>query len=201
MGEPMDARTVAAYEAAAQAYCDEWLSQPPPVDLQALWQRHFAPCEPGIDVGSGSGRDVDWLNRHGYPCLGVDASPALVAAARARFPDWRFEPAALPELAGIAPASYRNVVCETVIMHLPAAEIAPAVEALRRLLAPQGTLYLSWRVGPGQESRDAAGRLYSEFPAETVRRVLHGLESLHDAQTVSASSGRRVHRLIVRHRP
>jgi 2-polyprenyl-3-methyl-5-hydroxy-6-metoxy-1,4-benzoquinol methylase len=194
----MDTRTVAAYEAAAEAYCDEWLSQPPPLDLQALWRRYFAAGESSIDIGAGSGRDVDWLNRHGYPCQGVDASPALVAAARSRFPAWRFELAALPPLAGIAAGAYRNVVCETVIMHLPASRVAEAVRSLRGLLAAQGTLYLSWRVGSGRDTRDAAGRLYSHFACEIVREGLRGLENLHDAEEVSASSGRRVHRLVVR---
>lgn len=195
---PMDTRTVAAYEAAAEAYCDEWLSQPPPVDLQSLWQRYFAPGEPTIDIGSGSGRDVDWLNRHGFPCRGVDASSALVAAARRRFPAWRFDRAVLPQLAGIPAGAYRNVVCETVIMHLPASLVANAVRSLRGLLAAQGTLYLSWRVGSGEDTRDAAGRLYSQFPIDVVRDGLQGLEKLQDAEELSASSGRRVHRLVVR---
>jgi SAM-dependent methyltransferase len=197
---PMDDETLAAYDGAAEAYCDEWLAQPPPADLQALWRAHFTPGAASIDVGAGSGRDVDWLNRHGYPCCGVDASAGLVAAARRRFPAWRFELAALPELGALASETYRNVVCETVIMHLPHAQVAQAVASLARLLAPQGTLYLSWRVGAGADARDAAGRLYSAFPVAVVRAALQGLESLHDAGALSASSGRRVHRVIVRRR-
>lgn len=194
----MDQRTLNAYDAAAAGYCDEWLAQPPPEDLQTLWRRYLVPGGASVDVGSGSGRDVDWLNRNGYPCMGVDASDGLLAQARHRFPRWRFEQAALPELAGLPAAHYANVVCETVIMHLPAAEVRPAVRALYRILAPQGTLYLSWRVTDGDDLRDAAGRLYCAFPAQDARDALSGAVVLYDEQETSASSSRRVHRLIVR---
>jgi SAM-dependent methyltransferase len=197
-GNDMDARTLAAYDAGAQSYCDEWLSQPPPTDLQALWKRFFVPGAATLDVGAGSGRDVDWLNRNGYPCSGIDASGALVDAARRLFAAWRFEHGSLPELAHVPAESYCNVVCETVIMHLPQRQVGAAVAALRRLLRPGGTLYLSWRVGSGEDLRDAAGRLYSAFPVETVRAELQGLEALYEAAETSASSGKRVQRLIVR---
>jgi SAM-dependent methyltransferase len=193
----MDAPTLTVYDRAAAAYCDEWLSQPPGEDMQRLWQQFFAPGRASADIGSGSGRDVDWLNRNGYPCEGWDASAALVAEARRRFPQWRFAESALPELANVPTAAYANVVCETVIMHLPGAELLPALGALRRILAPDGTLYLSWRVSEAQ-TRDAAGRLYGAFCADTVRAALDGMRILHDAEETSASSGKRVHRLVTR---
>jgi len=194
----MDARTMTAYEVGAVAYCDDWLAQPPPQDLQTLWRSYFLAGGATADVGSGSGRDVDWLNCNGYPCVGWDASQSLLVEARRRFPRWRFETAVLPLLAEIPDASYDNVVCETVIMHLPAEEVEPSVHALRRILAAGGTLYLSWRVTDSTDVRDAAGRLYCAFPAQAVRAVLAGATLLYDQEETSASSGRRVHRLIVR---
>ena len=164
-----------------------------------LWRRFFALGEASADLGCGSGRDVDWLNRSGYPCIGFEPSAGLRAEARRRFPQWRFEQAALPGLETIAAAAFRNVVCETVLMHLPPAAIRPAVHALLRVLTADGTLYLSWRVTLGLAGvRDEAGRLYSAFPAAEVRDALRAAAILYDAEDVSASSGKRVHRLIVR---
>lgn len=197
----MDEPTLSAYDAKAAAYSDDWVAQPVPADIHALWRRYFATGAPSADIGCGSGRDVDWLNRNGYPCVGFDASPGLLTEARRRFPHWRFEQALLPELGELPDASYANVVCETVIMHLPAPEIGPAVRALARLLAPGGTLYLSWRVAAGGDTRDAAGRLYSAFAAADVRSALSALSLLHDVETDSVSSGRRVHRLVARRGP
>ena len=195
----MDAPTLLAYDSNAAQYCDDWLTQPVPDDIQELWQRFFAPGAASADIGCGSGRDVDWLNTSGYPCVGFEPSEGLRNEACRRFPQWRFEPAQLPGLDAIAAGSFCNVVCETVLMHLPLVEIRPAVDALVRILAPGGTLYLSWRVTAGDTGlRDGAGRLYSAFPVDAVRIALAALTMLYDAEEISASSGKRVHRLIVR---
>lgn len=193
----MDPTTVAVYDAGARAYCEEWLNQPPPADLQALWQAHLIPGAPTVDIGSGSGRDADWLTRHGFPCEGVDASGGLVAEARQRFRELHFRVGQLPGLHGIPDAAYTNVICETVIMHLAAVDVAPAVISLRRILAPGGVIFLSWRVGEAN-TRDVAGRLYSAFPAAAVRGALAPLVIVYDREETSVSSGRRVHRIIAR---
>lgn len=194
----MDERTVAVYDDAAAAYCDEWLSQPPPDDLQRLWREFFVPGGRTIDIGSGSGRDADWLERNGYPCEGLDVSAGLIAEARRRFPGLRLRHGSPPALDGLPEAGYDNVLCETVIMHLPVPQVPMAVRSLCRILASGGVLYLSWRVAEGADVRDAVGRLYSAFPAGPVRQALDGWAIIYDREEASASSGRRVHRLIAR---
>lgn len=193
----MDPATVAVYDAHAADYCEEWLHQPPPADLQALWQAYLVPGAPTADIGSGSGRDADWLARHGFPCDGYDVAAGLVAEARRRFPRLCFRIAALPGLDAIEDAAYTNVICETVIMHLPAAEVGPAVASLRRIIAPGGVLYLSWRVSDAT-MRDGAGRLYSVVSSSAVRAALSPLVPFYDREETSLSSARRVHRILAR---
>jgi len=194
----MDQQTLDTYDLKAAHYCEEWLSQPTPADMQALWRRYFALGAPTADIGAGGGRDVDWLNRNGYPCAGFDASEGLIGEARKRFPGWRFQHAMLPELFGICDGAYANVVCETVLMHLPASVVPIATRNLVRILRPAGTLYVSWRVTDSADIRDSAGRLYSAFPVDAVRAELATLMVLHDAEETSQSSGRRVHRVVAR---
>ena len=195
-----DPETLAAYDAFAANYADDWLGQPPPTDLQDAVRTHFKAGAAGgftADIGCGSGRDVDWLNRHGYPCVGFDASDALLAEAQTRFPDWRFERSSLPALDEISPRTFDNVVCETVLMHLPRDAVAPAVESLRRILVADGTLYLSWRVSD-VDQRDERGRLYTAFDAALVLDALAGMTILHAAEVLSASSGKRIHVVVAR---
>jgi hypothetical protein len=90
------------------------------------------------------------------------------------------------------------VLCETVIMHLDPTALAPAVRRLFALLEPAGTLYLSWRVTEGADQRDAQGRLYAAFDADLVRRELKTGTILLDEDVVSASSGKRIHRIVAR---
>jgi SAM-dependent methyltransferase len=193
----MDEATLRAYDANARAYGEDWLAQPPPADMYALFRRFLA-SGPTIDVGCGNGRDVDWLNRNGWPSVGVDASEGLLRMARVSFPLWPFRRAALPELAGIGSGHFANVVCETVVMHLPSGVIADAVAGLDRVLRPGGVLYLSWRVTEGGDVRDARGRLYSAFAPDAVLGELSRYRELHREDVISESSGKRVCRFIGR---
>lgn len=194
----MDAATLAAYDSNAAAYAADWLGQEPPEDMYALLRAHFAPG-PTADVGCGAGRDTAWLAANGFTARGFDASAGLLAQACAAHPGLRFDAAVLPGLAGVPRGAFQNVLCETVIMHLPPAQVGPSVRALLALLRPGGTLYLSWRVTEDADARDPAGRLYAAFdPQVVIDQLAPGDAILHDEDRVSVSSGRRVRRLVVR---
>jgi SAM-dependent methyltransferase len=195
----MDSRTLHAYDSAAAAFAAEWHEQPPPSDLHALVKQFF---QPGLtaDVGCGSGREVAWLAANGFPAIGYDASPGLLTQARERYPALEFRNAALPELATVANGSFTNVLCETVIMHLGRDAVAPAVRCLLAILKPGGTLYLSWRVTESADQRDGHGRLYAAFNASLVRAELAAATILLDREVISASSGKKIHRIIARNR-
>jgi SAM-dependent methyltransferase len=192
----MDRATLAAYDKEAAAFAQDWHAQPAPVDLQEIVARFFIRGGVTADIGCGSGREVAWLNANGFPAEGFDASDGLLTEARVRYPTLRFAHAELPDLSGIAADRFDNVLCETVIMHLDHALIAPSVRRMFDIVKPGGVLYLSWRVTAGDNARDAHGRLYAAFDAELVRAELEVAELLHDAEVVSASSGKRIHRLI-----
>jgi SAM-dependent methyltransferase len=193
----MDAATLRAYDSGAAAFAQDWHDQRPPADLHDIVRRFFR-LGVTADIGCGSGRDVAWLCSNGFPAVGYDPSAGLLAQARARYPGLAFHSTALPALEGIADASFANVLCETVIMHLPRADVAPSVRRLLAILAPGGTLYLSWRVTRGTDQRDGHGRLYGAFDADIVRCTLGNAEVLLDEEAVSESSGKVIHRLVVR---
>jgi SAM-dependent methyltransferase len=195
----MDQKTLAAYEADAADFARQWHGQPAPADLYALVERFFRPGRPTADIGCGSGREVAWLSTHGFPAVvGYDPSTGLLSAARARYPHLAFRTAALPELAGIPDGSLDNVLCETVIMHLAPDAISSSVERLMAILRPDGVLYLSWRVTEGADQRDGLGRLYTAFDKRCVTRALAGATILLDQETISASSGKTIHRIVAR---
>ncbi len=160
-------------------------------------RRFFRPG-PTADIGCGSGREVAWLAANGYPAIGYDPSAGLLAQARARYPRLVFEAAALPDLAGISAGTFDNVLCETVIMHLPPDLIAPSVRRLVSILKPDGILYLSWRVTAGADQRDPQGRLYAAFGKDVVLGALSRTTILLDEEVISASSGKTIHRIVAR---
>jgi SAM-dependent methyltransferase len=192
----MDRATLAAYDVGAAAFAAEWDAQPAPVDLHDLVKRFFGPGRTA-DIGCGSGRDAGWLATNGFPTVGYDPSEGLLVRARAAYPGIIFKVAALPELHGIAEASFDNVLCETVIMHLARDAIAPAVRRLIGILKPDGVLALSWRVEQA-DRRDERGRLYSAFGRDLVVGALAGAKILLDRELTSPSSGRKIHRIVAR---
>lgn len=194
----MDTRTLQAYDADAAGFAKEWHEQAAPSDMHDLLRRYFRPG-PTADVGCGAGRDVGWLVANDYDACGFDACEALLREARSRYPGLVFEAAALPGLETVAKGFYENVLCETVIMHLEPSAIGTATRNLLALLRPGGTLYLSWRVTDDTSQRDQAGRLYAAFEKQAVLDALDGgVTVLFDREDVSVSSGKRIHRLIVR---
>jgi SAM-dependent methyltransferase len=194
----MDRSTLAAYDKDAASFAREWHEQPTPVDLQDIVKRFFIKGGATADIGCGSGREVAWLNANGFPAAGFDASEGLLAEARRRYPDFKFVQAELPALAGVAADSYDNVLCETVIMHLDRALIAPSVRRMFEIVKTGGVFYLSWRVTDAADLRDGHGRLYAAFDASIVRDELKRATTLLDEEVVSASSGKKIHRLVVK---
>ena len=194
----MDRPTLAAYDKDAAAFAKDWHEQPAPVDLHEIVERFFIKNGMTADIGCGSGREVAWLNANGFPAKGFDASEGLLAEARTRYQQFEFVHAELPDLDGIAANTYDNVLCETVIMHLDSAQIAPSIRRMLEIAKPGGIFYLSWRVTAGDDQRDKHERLYAAFEAPLVLAELAATTVLLDEEVVSASSGKTIHRVVVR---
>jgi SAM-dependent methyltransferase len=194
----MDRPTLAAYDHDAAAFAKDWHEQPAPVDLHDIVERFFITGGITADIGCGSGREVAWLNDRDFPAKGFDASDGLLAEARQRYPKLDFAHGELPDLRGIANNAYDNVLCETVIMHLDRAQVAPSVRRMLDIAKPGGILYLSWRVTAGDDIRDQHQRLYAAFDASLVLTELATATMLLDEEVVSASSGKTIHRVVVR---
>ena len=192
----MDRKTLAAYDSDAAAFAKDWHDQPAPVDLQEIVERFFVRGGNSADIGCGCGREVGWLNANGFSAVGFDASEGLLAEARRRYPGLKFAHAELPDLKGIG--TYDNVLCETVIMHLECAQIAAAVRRLLGIVKPSGILYLSWRITDNADLRDAQGRLYCRVRHRAGAGGIENDVLLLDEEVVSASSGKKIHRLVAK---
>jgi 2-polyprenyl-3-methyl-5-hydroxy-6-metoxy-1,4-benzoquinol methylase len=192
----MDRKTLAAYDQEAAAFAKDWHDQPAPVDLQEIVERFFVRGGTSADIGCGSGREVGWLNANGFSATGFDASEGLLKEAGRRYPGLKFKQAELPELRGVG--TFDNVLCETVIMHLERKQIASSVRRLLDAVKPSGTLYLSWRVTEEADLRDDHGRFYCAFEPALVIAELKDTTVLLDEEVVSASSGNKIHRVVVK---
>jgi SAM-dependent methyltransferase len=129
---------------------------------------HFIGGGATADIGSGSGRDLAWLNANGFPAVGYEPVAALRALCLAEFPDVTVFDAALPALEGIADASFDNVLCSAVVMHLPAESVPMAVKRLTQIVRPGGRLLVAFRRGLDGAERENDGRLFTPIEGEAV---------------------------------
>ncbi|MCB2189350.1 MAG: methyltransferase domain-containing protein [Deltaproteobacteria bacterium] len=101
----------------------------------------LAPGARVLDLGAGLGETVAWLTRErGALAVGVDASPELLARARARYPGARLV-AGRAEALPLAPGSWDAVFVECVLSLVPQPEMA--LTEVKRLLKPGGRLVLT----------------------------------------------------------
>ncbi|TCC06392.1 DUF480 domain-containing protein [Kribbella soli] len=146
-----DARVRSAYDAVATTYADELLDELDALPFERwLLDRVIAHANgrPVVEVGSGPGHVTAYLADRDADATGVDLSPEMVAEARRRFPQLRFEVGDLRRL-GRPPASsgWAAVLGWYSLIHLAASELPDAISALTRPLDPGGWLVLALHAG------------------------------------------------------
>ncbi len=127
-----------------------------------------------LDVGAGSGRDLQALLEAGYGAHGVEPSQSLREAAVSAFPALagRLSAGQLPQLENPTGEPFDGVLCSAVLMHIPEGDLFDTAFALRRLLKPHGRLLVSLPLARNDvrsDERDAHGRLFKGYTADYLQ--------------------------------
>lgn len=129
-----------------------------------------------LDIGSGSGRDVLDLLKHGYDAYGVDASEQLICVSQINNPTLkeRLFHSSLPKLEKIT-EKYDGILCSAVLMHIPKEHLFDSVYKIRELLNAGGRLLLSIPLNRSVDRetfRDEEGRLFYPYSGEYLQLLL-----------------------------
>jgi len=141
-----------------------------------------APGKTVLDVGSGSGRDAAWLASRGYDVIAVEPSDAMRARAMALHKSTRITWLAdsLPDLAQVRRLglTFDLILLSAVWMHVPPASRERALRKLATLLAPNGRIAISLRIGAAapdrmmyEVSRHELSNLAQQFGLRTIRET------------------------------
>ncbi|HEY1473661.1 MAG TPA: methyltransferase domain-containing protein [Pseudolabrys sp.] len=119
-----------------------------------------------LDVAAGPGRMTQAGTERGARAIGVDLAPAMVAIARRLYPKIEFREASADALP-FSDASFDAAVCAFGLGHFPDSE--RVIAEFRRVLAPRGTVALSWWEGFSRNRinglfHEAIGRLAASVP-------------------------------------
>jgi arsenite methyltransferase len=125
-----------------------------------------------LDAGCGSGATVAHLtDLHGLKSVGIDASPAQIARARAARPDLDFVPGRAEDLP-FAAGAFDAVLAECVLSTLR--DAGPALREMARVLSGGGCVILTDLYDRGSEDVRARPTLPSLGRREAVEELLAG---------------------------
>jgi SAM-dependent methyltransferase len=143
-----------------------------------------APGSTILDIGAGSGRDAAWFAARGDDVVAVEPSDAMRTHARALHPSPRIHwlSDSLPELAQVRRLglTFDFILLSAVWMHVPPALRARALRKLATLLAPNGRIAISLRLGEPDTARAMHAVSLSELTALSQQfglRLLHANDS------------------------
>ncbi len=147
---------------------------------EKYWRLAFSPGSEILDIGSGSGRDVDWMIREQYDAYGVEPSSNLRSLALLKMPQLqgRIYSGALPGLAAQIGRKFDGILCSAVFQHIPQEQQFAAAFDIRNLLKPNGGLLLSFpksRPGLNDACRDENGRLFTKLVPDAVLFLFESL--------------------------
>jgi SAM-dependent methyltransferase len=134
--------------------------------LHEALRDHLLKGQPTADIGAGSGRDTVWLSVNGFPAVAYEPSAGMRRELAAAYPALNVREATLPGLDAIPGASFVNVLCAAVLMHLPADSLSDALRNLARITKPGGRLALTYRTSQTGADRESDGRLFT--PIDTA---------------------------------
>jgi SAM-dependent methyltransferase len=101
---------------------------------------------PVADLGCGPGRVTGYLGSLGLHAFGVDLSPAMIAVARAAYPDLRFDEGSMSAL-DVGDGAVGGIVAWYSIIHTPPEQLPAVFAEFHRVLRPGGHALLAFQVG------------------------------------------------------
>ncbi|WP_370073911.1 class I SAM-dependent DNA methyltransferase [Salipiger bermudensis] len=161
-----DDRTLAVYAKRARDYAN--LQPDAPFETLSAFIARLPEGARVLDLGCGPGHDSGHMAKAGLAVEALDASPEMVALARAshgvdarqgRFDDLD------------AHARYDGIWASFSLLHAPRAAMPRHLAAIVRALKPGGLLGLSLKEGTG-EGRDRLGRFYTFYTEDDLRALL-----------------------------
>ena len=174
----MDDKTISYYNENAKSVSEEYNRGVS--DAGRYFSAVFVPGMKVLDIGCGSGRDIQHLLREGIDAYGVDPSDEMLLVAIKKYPHLkdRITKGGLPNLGTPFNRKYDGIICSAVLMHLCKEELFDAAFAIKKVLNEDGVLLVSVpenRPGIDEHQRDSKGRLFNHIQPEYLQLLFDRL--------------------------
>lgn len=176
-------RTVQSYEGFARQY-DTLVGEQPSADLEDALRRLVRALPLGgsvLEIGSGPGRDADFVESLGAVVRRTDATQAFLDVMAGRGKKAELLNVMTDELGG----PYDGVLAMCVLIHVDREQIDPVLHKIHGALRPGGSFLVSMRKGEGETS-DSYHTVYWTRDRFAARLVAAGLSIAWDAESVDS---------------
>lgn len=141
--------TIKVYEKIAKSYAEYTFDKI--LQYQLTQFTTFLPKKAKIlDIGSGSGRDVQYLMEEGHEVVGIDLSKNLIKEAKKRVPKGKFYQMDMLEMK-FCDETFDGIWCHATLCHILKLDAPKALKEMFRILKPDGVLYIGLREGEGEK--------------------------------------------------
>lgn len=110
-----------------------------------------------LDIGAGTGRDAAWISAKGHNVLAVEPSSSMLTIAKNLHPSERITwlKSELPRMDHLDAntGAFDVILLNAVWMHIVPQDRATSLQRIKHLLNPDGSIFVSLRLGPVNEGR------------------------------------------------
>jgi len=154
MSDPVK-ETIECYEARAKDYAQEHLDPAVVEELLEYFIGHLYGLKI-LDVGCGPGWDAKYFTDHGFGVIGIDPVEEFLEIARKVAPKATFLKMDMRVL-DFPPESFDGLWACASFLHIPRKEALRTLRGFRKVLKPNGLLYLSVKEGERESWRFYGG--------------------------------------------
>lgn len=165
---------------------EDWAKQRKKTSEPSFWAQEYTyfeqlgnPPRKLLEIGSGSGREALEWSRMGYEYSGIDTSTTLIQIARKTEPLGRYFLSSVYEMP-FSSNTFDAFSSWAMLPHIPKERIGVALDAIQRVLKPQGLGFIAMREGVEERQEPETGRWFSYYSQNELEDTLtrHGFEIL-----------------------
>lgn len=176
MSDEYIARTLNAYNADPKKYEDATKEMILHEEIEEFMSRIPNKELPVLDAGCAFGRDTAMLAENGFKTEGIDMSDGLLERAKELYPNLSFQKMDVRKLE-FPDESFSGVWCNATLLHLTDKDMRTALEEFKRVLIPNGIVFMSLKEGEGEEElvekfSSNSARYYKYHTTDTVRKLV-----------------------------